>query len=556
MNDPHARDVRRLFMWALFATLACVAYIHLRNDGSDHIFWRLLHEQDTAAAWLLLGILFVSWWSRKNMSGLAGVVGWIGDHPRHIIGGFTVLLAVAARFIYHAHPLSMDEYAAWFQSEVFAEGRLTGQFPVALMDRLIEPQFQNYFLVVNRETGQVASAYWPGFSLMMAPFSALGVPWLCNPVLSGLSLLLLWQLAGTLFGDKQSQGWVLLFTCASPAFLVNGMSFYSMPAHLLLNLVFVWLVLRGGTSGYLLAGMTGGWALSLHQPIPHLLFAFPWLVWLVWRRPGGWSSVFWIFSGYLIVGFVLVLGWFYWLHNVLAPFGTLALEHGMAPVAESGVRDFLSTVVDIVRSLLHVPNAWILDIRLAGLVKLWLWSVPFLLVLAIRGLSCRAAIPLRLLGWSAMITFFGYFLIPFDQGHGWGYRYFHSAFGVLPLLAVAGLKTFKGDGVHGDGMERLVAVAAALSLFVANGLHVWQVEDFMAAHLAQLPPSATGRTLMFQNGIGYYARDLIQNDPWLRGSVIMIGRVSSADAAIMSRYYPQAEFVGRNQYGRTYRLAP
>src|SRR5258708_28116678 len=33
------------------------------------------------------------------------------------------------------------------------------------------------------------------------------------------------------------------------------------------------------------------------------------------------------------------------------------------------------------------------------------------------------------------LTFCAYFFVSLDQGHGWGYRYFHGAFGVIPILA-------------------------------------------------------------------------------------------------------------------------
>ena len=69
--------------------------------------------------------------------------------------------------------------------------------------------------------------------------------------------------------------------------------------------------------------------------------------------------------------------------------------------------------------------------------KLWLWAVPGLLILALVGLArARSDIRIRLMAWSAALTFFAYLFLPADQGHGWGYRYFHSVWFVLPLLAV------------------------------------------------------------------------------------------------------------------------
>src|SRR5690606_23843829 len=47
------------------------------------------------------------------------------------------LLAAGTHVVYHDHPLSMDEYLVWFQSRVFAAGRLTGELPPPLVPWLI-----------------------------------------------------------------------------------------------------------------------------------------------------------------------------------------------------------------------------------------------------------------------------------------------------------------------------------------------------------------------------------------------------------------------------------
>ena len=85
---------------------------------------------------------------------------WAGDQPLMIAAIAALLLALGTLVIYHNHPLSMDEYAAYFQSRVFAAAQLIGRFPVAQLDWLIPRGFQDYFLNVSRATGNVAEAYW------------------------------------------------------------------------------------------------------------------------------------------------------------------------------------------------------------------------------------------------------------------------------------------------------------------------------------------------------------------------------------------------------------
>ncbi len=127
---------------------------------------------------------------------------WAGEHPLLIAAISFIVLCCGALGVYHNHPLSMDEYAAYFQSRVFAAGHLAGQFPLPLMDWLIPPGFQNFFLNVSPTTGQVASAYWPANALIMTPFALLGIPWPATRSLSALTLIVVhrwrWSCSRTL----------------------------------------------------------------------------------------------------------------------------------------------------------------------------------------------------------------------------------------------------------------------------------------------------------------------------------------------------------------------
>ncbi len=99
-----------------------------------------------------------------------------------------------------------------FQARVFAAGALHGQFPPDLVDNLIPKGFQNHFLMVNRNTGAVFSAYWPGFSLLLAPFVWLGIPWACNPTLVAASFLLIGRIARDLIASPLATlSWFFLY---------------------------------------------------------------------------------------------------------------------------------------------------------------------------------------------------------------------------------------------------------------------------------------------------------------------------------------------------------
>src|SRR5205823_3017327 len=90
---------------------------------------------------------------------------------------------------------------------------------------------------------------------------------------------------------------------------------------------------------------------------------------------------------------------------------------------------------------------------------------------------------IRLLGWSAMLTFVVYLFVRFDQGHGWGYRYFHSAWGVIPILAGCAMTD------RAQANSRLVSFAGAaaiLSLLIMVPFQLNQIDGFISGQLAQL----------------------------------------------------------------------
>ncbi len=104
---------------------ACVAYFYLLDRivfSSAHfspIFRDLLTRDDPHAAWLALviGISAALW---RRPAPILRFVDFIGLHPIGTALVAVAALAVGALVVYHDYPLSMDEYAAVFQSKVFA----------------------------------------------------------------------------------------------------------------------------------------------------------------------------------------------------------------------------------------------------------------------------------------------------------------------------------------------------------------------------------------------------------------------------------------------------
>ena len=102
------------------------------------------------------------------------------------------------------------------------------------------------------------------------------------------------------------------------------------------------------------------------------------------------------------------------------------------------------------------------------MLKLTVWAVPGLVILAIIGARRGwKDTRIKVLTFSALLTFFGYFLFEATQGHGWGYRHFHGAWGTLPLLACGLVAVKKSDSSKKFGP--LACAAAAHDLRLLGG---------------------------------------------------------------------------------------
>ena len=551
----------RLFLAALLLVAALCIVIILDYTGYPYVFpphrykafEYLLRTQDLSGSALLIALAIAAYFTPTRKYALR-LVDAVSHHPwRTALVAFAVL-CLGAFYIQHHHPLAQDEYAALFQSRIFAAGELTGRFPPELIARLVPPAYFNHFLYGSFETGQVASAYWPGFALLLAPFSLVNAPWACNPFLASLALVLMGALAERLTGARQARGWAMLLALGSPGFTGMAITYFSMNAHLLANLVFAWLLLERSNVRLLLAGVAGSIALVLHNPFPHFLFALPWVVWLG-LQPGGYRKLLTLAAGYLPLAFALGFGWALLLSSIQGnPYYGL-LPYDGNPVHR--VANFFWSWHIKMRSALPGPGDRVLATRMAELARLSTWAVPGLPLIAAAGwwLGWRQA-GARLLGLSLLATLFGYLFIGFSQGHGWGARYLHPAWGALPVLAAVALSR-AGATPAGQRIAGYVGSLCLLSLVFATALRATQIHGHLEMHLANRPPTVAGaRHIVFVrlDPVNYTA-DLVQNDPFLRHQVwylMSFGR--AADEQLMRARFPGARLVSDDRRGQTWRL--
>jgi hypothetical protein len=517
---------RRINLAGVLLCAICLAYFYVLDHflfSSAHfspIFRLLLTGYDLRTAWLALATCFLAaLWS--GSAPILRLVDFFGDHPYSISLASIVMIALGTVVVYHDYPFSMDEYAAVFQSKIFASGHLFVQLPRDLIDWLVVRGFNGSFLVASPETGRAIEHYWPGFALLLAPFEFFKVPWLCNASLAGLAIFLVYWITKEITGDRRAAGWALLFTVASGGFAANAISYYSMQAHLTLNLLFVALLLKPTAYRALGAGLVGSLALILHNPVPHALFAVPWIAAMAMDRDQR-RYLLPLILGYL-PGLGVGLGWMMFRSDIASG------AHGVSAV---------SAVAD---GIFAWPDTTMLNMRAAALVKMWVWAVPCLFLFAVLGrLRHRDNRYVRLLAQSAILTFVGYLAVRFDQGHGWGYRYFHSAWGAIPVLAGCAMSD------RSDARRRLVSFAGAaaiLNLLIVLPFQMHEINAVISQHLAQLPPpKRPGNNVYFIHPRGgFYVADMVQSDPLLRDlDLFLVSRGVELDTRLIRQNWPAA----------------
>ena len=554
-RGPRVPPAFRLLLWcaggAALVQAMLAAFERNPYDFSP-IFAYLLRAFDGHGNALLGGVAVLAFLLRRQPAALAAVR-LAGERAGTLALAAFALFGVGAFVVYRAYPVAMDEYVALFQAQAFAAGKLGGQFPPDLLDHLLPRLPANYFLTASRLTGEVSGSYLPAFSLLMAPFAWAGVPWLANPAISALTLPALRRLVLEVSGSREAAGWAVLLTLASPVFTVSAISYYSMPAHLLCSVLYALLLLQPTVARAFAAGVVGSVALALHNPAPHVLFAAAFVVWLLARRTPI-AVLAALVAGYAPLTALLWVGWQQHLVALMAAAppsaGAAAAATAPAPSAAPGVIERIAAQVS---SALVFPTPRTIAARVAGLAKAWTWASAGLLVLAAWGFVAARRLPaVRTLAAALAITFFGYFLVPFDQGHGWGYRYLHAAWFVLPLLAALALAREDADAE----LRHMAAWAAAASLVLANGLRLSQVDLFVQQHLAQVPPlalpadPARAEIVLVDAAAGAYTRDMVHNDPFLRGTRLVLAYDGhAATQQLMARRFPGYAFVRAGRWG-------
>lgn len=454
--------------------------------AGHNIFHSLFADNEPiGCALVLLGLAVLVWCYQRgltwNPAAARARMLWL------VAGAVVVVTAGGTLAVTHNYGLSMDEYCADFQAKLFAHGKVVSEVPEQW--RPVERWLRPLFIVYDAEKHTWTTAYLPGYAAIRAVFHVLGAPWLTNPMLAGLSVLAIAGIARRLWPDSPSHMWVAVaLLAASPQFLLTAMTAYSMPAHLALNLVWLWLYVRGDRNSLLLAPLVGFLAIGLHQPNVHPLFVLPFCARFVWQKRWGWAAY------YAVTYSLAIAAWLLWWKVLRA--------------------DAIHTAT--ASAFMTVPGSRAGLVQILNIVLMLTWQSAGTFLLLVLGLSRWKSLPpvLKDAAWGCLITLLFYMEFTSHQGHGWGYRYFHAVLGNWMLLAVAGWGPLC-ELLGAAKARALAAAAVVITLAACLPVRAWQVESFTRPYAEADAALKTidADVAVIDSSAVWYGQDLVRADP-------------------------------------------
>lgn len=400
--------------------------------------------------------------------------------------------------VYQNFDLCIDEYLNDFEVRILDQHHLVAILPEEWRDyqNALKVPYENY----NADKGYWASGFLPGFAGLDYIFSKIDLGWALSPSLAALSILLLAGLARRIFPDHPllASNVAILLLALSPQFLAMAMTKFAWTAHLCGTLLWVWLFIHPNRLLFLLTPILGALLIGLHQPHVHPLVAAPFVLRLLYTRQ--WKNFSWFVVWYLIGAW----GW-YQVFVLLRP---TAFAHG------GDLSNFLPT-----HTLPIIPVALSFIFATFHAVTLLAWTTPVLVpFLGMFLLTWKKQPPVVQDGFLAVcLTFFFYLFFPHPQGHGWGFRYLHSVYGLLALAAAGGALTLCREGWSAQVSKALLA-GAAFSLFLQIPYRIYEIRTMVRPLALTWNYISSQRCdfVIIKTSDFWYSWDLIRNDPWLQ----------------------------------------
>ncbi len=472
--------------------------------------------------------------------------------------GFTVAASLAlGAFAFQHLPHVEDEVAYLFQARTFAAGALSVPAP----PEAAQPGLDYYLLQVR--DGRWFSTSVPGWPLALAPFAALGVPWLLNPLLAGLSVLLAYRIALRRLGRDQAD-LVALMMASSPWLLAAAASLMPHTLTLTLMLFGWWMVIRAegaGRAGRRLfaAGLAFGW-IFLTRPLDGLILGGLTGVWVLAGPRGSVARAAVYGAGCVATGALLLL------HN-LAMTGSplrMALSDYLDAHWAPGANAFGFGPA------IGPPGGW-------GRLDLWPGHGPAEAVL--NTINLTASLQFDLLGWSvgSLALLYAFFLWTrgkrvfdwvmvsvaatvilvmafywFADSYYFGPRYWFLAAVPLFYLSARGCDALRARFPDEDGAHvRIDSILALSCLFGPLVFTPWrgamkyhEYGNFHASYRRALAAGAFGNAIVLVARNGEPGSAFMLNDPWFAADrPIFLLDTGTLDEAALKAAFPGREII-------------
>ncbi len=451
---------------------------------------------------------------------------------------------------FEAIPHSTDEVAYQFQSRLFAGGALTAPAPPdAALAGLDHPPFAI-------QDGRMGVPVDPGWPLVLAAGAAVGAPWLINPLLAALSVLLAHAIASRLAGRDEAD-LVAMMMGASPWLVAMGASLMPQVQGLALMLLSWWLGLKALESParervrmILAGGAMGGLVMTL--PAEGLLVAALTLGWLATSARGSAQRAGLFAAG--AAGPVALLA--LWNLKMTGHPLVLAIRAWRDRVWGVGLDRFgfgpdLGRPGDLLPSDLwpgHSPAEGLIDVltltsNLA--TELLGWSIgSFALVLCFLLWQRPSRADMLMAGLVAAIAALFFFYWAADSGYIGPRRWFLMLFPLL-FLSARGYQAIRARFPDQAALA-FVRIDSLLWYACIFGLCVflpWRAVtkyyEFADFHPTVIEDAARGSyqdKVVLARPNGDPGATLMLNDPWLRGTVWLVDTGTMDEGALAAAF--------------------
>jgi hypothetical protein len=525
--------------WLWLALLVPIALAYGQLNGFAGTEGQFLIRQDLPVfALCILTVALIGWTPRAWLARGAVLTGFApAAWPLLLAAVVAIAGAAGVWLVFGGYTLSLDEFLADFDARIFAHGA-----PMAPLDpawRAYAPALEPMYILPVPHHDFWVSGYLPVNAAFRALAGQAGAAWLLNPLLSGFSVIATWAIGRRLWPDRPGLGLAAAALLGGSAQLIlMGMTAYAMPAHLALNLAWLWLFLRGGRLGHAGAMLAGFLASGLHQLIFHPLFAAPFVLQL-------WLDRRWRLAGLYTLAYAAIgLFWTEYWRIALALLGE---ANGGGSAAGGWILDRALAALGQIR--IGYPGA-----MAESLVRFVTWQNPLTAPLALLGTAAAIGAKghLRALALGVCLTLLAMQLLEPTQTHGWGYRYAHGLLGSICLIA-AWTWARLTDAL--DAEARAVArggfvAACAVSLLVLTPIRAWQAWSYARPYAAAyaLIRSAPEPVVIVDDREPWFdAGTVVRNDPFLVGrpTVLMLSGLDETEVRDFCRGGPVGFFDGR-----------